>query len=364
MQKTLPRFRFHSALLAFIVLLSGCSLSGQKSDFAIESLEYRRASGQGSMAAVSKGLVSSAINFDVTINYDAVDVVKIDFYWTFGVDDPKNWNYPEGQGPDYQLAGTDTAITGQYVFDTSFTGVNWVTVKGVAVKADGTEIVDKIWFNIDNLGPTIDIDPRTDSCLKSVSGITVRVVDSGSDAGTDYDRTSITLSTLSNGKPTLLPLNAPFCDGKGTYTVSPVRPLVDGTYTVSVVAYDNIGNPSEATATFAIDGSLGAAPVLTIERPGWEGAEVSGVIQLSYNSSQPLTRLVVDMSNSGYEGTPLVWGSFPALEIESPSQNGSISIDTKFTGSNPCFFRLFAVSRDTGASATSNAVGCQIVNIR
>jgi len=77
----------------------------------------------------------------------------------------------------YSKSGTDQSLAGSYTFSTGFTGVNWVTVKGVAFKQDGEVITDKVWFNIDNMGPYIDVEPRNLSGVSSLERITVRIAE-------------------------------------------------------------------------------------------------------------------------------------------------------------------------------------------
>jgi len=285
--------------------------------------------------------------------------IQIDFYWTYGIDDEVNSNYSEGQGPMYSKSGTDQSLAGSYTFSTGFTGVNWVTVKGVAFKQDGEVITDKVWFNIDNMGPYIDVEPRNLSGVSSLERITVRIADGGSDAGVDYDRTSF---TLRDGDGTLVPLASPTHDGKGTYTASLVRTPSVGTYSVSVIGYDGIGNPAEFKSTFELSDTSAVAPVLTITQPAWNGTEVSGTIQITYSSTKSIKTLILDSSVFGPDAYPYVFGSFPSFTFESPAQSGTIAIDTTFTGQNPAFFRLFAVDQD-GLSTTSNVVHCRVNNL-
>ena len=291
----------------------------------------------------------------VTLNYDAQDIVQIDFYWTYGIDDPKLWNYMPGQEPAYEKAGTDTELTGTFVFNTAFTGVNWITLKGVAFKTNGEVIIDKIWFHVDNLGPDIDIEPRDGSYLKTLDKVIVRVADGGYDAGLDISRTSI---VLKNSQGNMLGLSTPVFDGIGSYETRPVRSCSVDTCEISVIAYDKIGNPNQKTSIVHVVSTTEVSPEISIIVPEWNGQQVKGTIEFSYTSNQPLQRLVVD--SSCFEN-PDIFGSFPSFEVINPSQNGTVSIDTTFTGSNPALFRLFGIS-EKGLSSTSNAIKCRIYN--
>ncbi len=338
-------------MLIVCLLLAACPISG--SSFSLLKYSYSRAD-QGSRDITS----GDTVNFDVVLEYEAAGIIQIDFYWTYGIDDGNDSNYSEGQGPSYIKSGTDREINGTYTFNTGFTGVNWVTIKGVAFRQDGEIIVDKVWFNIDNVGPSIDADPRNEARVKDLHAITVRVADGGSDAGVAYDRTSFTLKAPDGN---LVALAAPRHDGKGTYTASLVRAPSPGDYVLSAIAYDGIGNPTEHTSSFTLLATASTAPSLTIATPGWNGSEVSGTIQLSYASTKPIARLILDASVFGPDAYPYVFGSFPSTEYDNPSQSGTLSIDTTFTGQNSAYFRLFAIDGE-GLSATSDTVWCRIRN--
>jgi len=302
--------------------------------------------------------VGDTVNFDVILQYDAQDIIQIDFYWTYGIDDGVNSNYGEGQGPSYQKSGTDLDISGSYTFRTDFTGVNWVTVKGVAFKQNGDVIIDKVWFNIDNMGPNIDIEPRNLSGVKNLDNIVLRIADGGSDAGVAYNRVSLALKDSGGAH---VALSNPSSDGNGTITTAPVRTLSPGSYSITVIGYDNIGNPAEASSNFTLLSSSSALPELSITTPSWNGTTVAGTIEFAYTSSEPIERLFMDSSVFGPTYYPYVFGSFPTFEYLNPSQSGTITLDTTFTGQNPAYFRLFAIYA-SGLSATSNIVWCNVHN--
>lgn len=344
--------------IAILMTMQSCSLLGF-SWFRFSGSSYYRSS-TGKNISISKDANvdnGDVVNFDVALNYDASNIVQIDFYWTYGIDDPKLWNYMPGQNPSYVKAGTDIDLSGEFIFNTAFTGLNWITLKGVAFKSNGDVIVDKIWFNIDNIGPDIDIEPRDGSYVKSLDQIIIHLADGGSEAGLDYDRTSI---LLKNSSGSSLALSNPSYDETGTFKTKPVRYCTEGDYEISIIGYDNIGNPSTKTSIVHVVSSSYQSPIISIVVPDWNGKEVKGTISFSYTSNEPLQKLIVDSSCYG-ESSPCVFGSFPSFDIPNPMQSGVISIDTTFTGYNPAYFRLFGVSKN-GLSSTSNIVNCRIYN--
>lgn len=348
-------------VISITLLLFSCDLVNyvNKVNFKIINSYYRRSNYKSVLISKDTEINNGdVVNFDVITKYDAIDITKIDFYWTYGIDDPDLWNYAPSQSPEYQKVGTDIELTGEFIFNTSFTGVNWITLKGIAFKKDGSEVVDKIWFNIDNLGPDIDIEPRDLSVIKNLNEIKVRIADGGSEVGVDYNRTSIVLKNSSNE---LLSLKQP-TNSNGTFITEPIRSCSDGEYQVTVIAYDNIGNPNSKSTTFTKITSQKNPANIFLKIPIWNGEEVKGKIFLEYESDKPLSKVILDCSCYGGEYYPNVFGSFPSIDVNNPSQTGIIDIDTSFTGKNYAYFRLFSLDID-GLSSISNIVWCNINNI-
>lgn len=338
--------KFNCALpmILLVAFLSGCSLLDLFPGFRIRSVGYYKS---GSPRATS----GNVVNYDVEILYDASNVVKIDFYYTFGQDYQEYWAITPGSGPNYVHVGSEIEFDGIYTFDTSFTQLNWVTVKGVALKSDGQVIEDKLWFNIDNRGPEIFIDPRDCSVVDSLDSFTVSVWDGGYSLGTNYDATSIELRTSAN---TVIPLGNKYSDGNGNIMVSLPAGLPDGKYSIQVKAYDAIGNDSILATSFTVSSNRPTPPVIDFIMPSWNGTTISGTVTVQYSSTMPLKELWLDLSYSGTR-TPYIWGYPPSIQLP-PIQSGTISIDTRtITGRNTCFFRLFGIA-ENGSTAFSNSI--------
>lgn len=347
-------------LLLIPILFSGCSLIQLFGGFRIKNVSYYK---QGSPKTVGQNNVSKVIsgdvvNYDVEILYDVADVVKVDFYWTYGQDQNSYWAITPGSGPDYNFVGSETEFDGSYIFDTSFAGLNWITVKGVAEKKNGEIVEDKLWFNVDLIGPDIYVNPRNESVIKSLNSFEIAILDGGYSLGTNYKATRITLKDATQNT---IPLGNISYNENGIVTVSLLSNLKNGSYAVEVTAYDNLGNDSKKNSIFIVNSDMPSPPVITLTNPSWNGATIHDEVELSYSSNMPLKELYLDFSNFGQYST-YVWGEPPSITLN-PLQQGTITIDTNFTRRNYWFFRLFGKA-ENGATAVSDIiVGAQIDNI-
>lgn len=343
------------------LLFSGCSLLQLFGGFRIKNVSYYK---QGSPRTIGQNNVSKVIsgdvvNYDVEILYDVVDVIKVDFYWTYGQDQNSYWALTPGSGPDYRFVGSETEFDGSYIFDTSFAGLNWITVKGIAEKENGEIVEDKLWFNVDLIGPDIYVNPRNESVVKSLNSFDIAILDGGYSLGTNYKATDITLKDAAQN---VVPFSNISYNENGIVTVSLLSNLKNGSYTVDVTAFDNLGNEGKKSSTFVVNSTMPSPPVITLTNPSWNGGTIHDEVKLNYSSDTPLKELYLDLSFGGRRSTPYVWGDPPSITL-SPLQQGTIKIDTNFTGRNYCFFRLFGKA-ENGATAVSDIiVGAQIDNI-
>lgn len=330
-----------SLVLLLLLGMGGCfgGRPPQVSTFRIIDVKYRKISVPTGSATARIGPV---VNGRFIITYEPDDATSVVFHWAFGQQDPSQ---------PWHEAGSDPDLDGQYVFDTTFTGVNWVTIKGTATTPNGQVIVDQRVVNIDNRPPDVSVDPRDQSVLNtSPSAILVNVVDGGATEGTDEEGTEITVTV--NGAP----VTCSRTNLEDQIQLVPQGSWPDGLYAITVTPKDitgNVGNP--VSSQFTLNRAItGLPPIVSITGPA-SGTTVSGTVNITYSVSPDVTRLWVDCAFGQSE--PMAWWEFG----EDSSVDGIYPFDTTFTGRNWVSVRLFAQGAN-GLTAVSDYISLNVQN--
>ncbi|MGE5585800.1 MAG: hypothetical protein ACM309_09785 [Bacillota bacterium] len=311
----------------------------QVARFRITDVKFRKLAGAPSGTLSRDG---SVVNGRFLIAYERANATAVVFDWAFGQHDPDQ---------PWHAAGSDSDLDGQYTFDTTFTSVNWVTIRGTATTPGGQVVVDQRVVNIDNRPPDVSVSPRDRSVLNSPpTAIVINVVDGGATEGTDEAGTEVSVTV--DGSP----LTCSRTDLEDQIQLVPQGAWPNGLYEATVTPKDitgNVGNPvsSQFTLNQAI---VGSPPAISIVNPV-SGTIVSGTVGITYAASPDVARIWIDYAFGQSE--PLAW-----QEIEEDiTVDGSYLLDTTFTGRNWVSIRLFAESTN-GLTAVSDSIALNIQN--
>lgn len=193
-------------------------------------------------------------------------------------------------------------------------------------------------MDIDNLPPDVSTNPRNGSVLNTApAAIVVNVVDG---SGADEEGTQVEVMRDN------VPLDYTRTDAENQIRLVPSS-WPDGTYVVTVVPKDVIGNIGEPVmATFILNRQIqGSPPVVSIIGPA-DGSTVSGIVDLTYSASPDTAQLWLDVAFGREE--PLAWRE----KAEIAPINGTFAFDTTFTKQNWISVRLFAKGKN-GLTAVS-----------
>jgi len=334
------------AVLAIMVItalgVGGClgSRPTQVARFRITDVTFRKLAG---VPTAASSRTEPTITGRFIIRYVSDDVTAVAFDWAYGRQDP---NQP------WHAAGSDPDLDGQYTFDTTFTSLNWVTIRGTATTSANQVVVDERVVNIDNAPPDVSVTPRNHSVLNTQPAeILVNVVDGGATEGTDETGTEVNVSVDGSS------LSCSRTDYEDQIRLVPQGGWPDGLYEITIVPRDVTGNVGDPVVSeFIVDRSIqGKAPTVSITNPA-SGTTVSGTVELNYTASPDVDRVWVDYAFGQSE--PLAWQEFD----EDATVDGAYPLDTTLiTRQNWMSVRLF-VKSTSGLTAVSEPIVLDVRN--
>ncbi len=311
----------------------------QVARFRITDVKFRKLAGTPSGTLSRDG---SVVNGRFLIAYERANATAVVFDWAFGQHDPDQ---------PWHAAGSDSDLDGQYTFDTTFTSVNWVTIRGTATTSASQVVVDERVVNIDNAPPDVSLTPRNHAVLNTPPAeILVNVVDGGATEGTDEAGTQVSVTV--DG----LPLNCSRTDHEDQIRLVPQGGWPDGSYEVTVIPRDVTGNVGDPVVSeFIVDRSiLGDAPRVSITHPD-SGTAISGTVELKYEASSDVDGLWIDYAFGRSE--PLAWQELD----EDMTVDGVYLLDTTSMGQNWVSVRLFVKSA-SGLTGVSEPIVLDVRN--
>lgn len=318
-----------AVIVAFLASLPGCfGPSTHVSRFRITDVRFRWIA--GTPTGVSACAVREAVRGEFVITYVPADATAVTFSYALG----QHTASQSTRQVEWYDAGSDPDLDGRYVFNTMFTALTWVTIRGTATTPQGSVVVNHRIVNIDNVPPGVSVDPRDKSVLNQPpAAIVVNVVDSGGTEGADEEGTEVAVTI--DG----MPLDCMRTNGENQIRFVPSS-WPDGTYVVTVVPKDMTGNVGQTvTATFTLDRSIqGSPPLISITSPP-NGSPISGCVDLVYSKSDDVVAIWVDVAYGHAE--PLVWWQYGGDESD---VSGHFPFETLGLGANPISVRLFAKS--------------------
>lgn len=315
--------------VALVVSLAGCfGPSTHVSRFRITDVRFRWIT--SAPVGASARAVREAVQGQFTITYVPADATAVTFAYAFG----QHAASQSVRQVEWYDAGSDSDLDGQYIFNTMFTALNWVTIRGTASTPQGSVVVDHRIVEIDNVPPGASMNPRDRSMLNQPpAAIVVNIVDGGGTEGADEEGTEVTVTI--DG----MPLDCTRTNAENQIRLVPSL-WPNGAYVVTVVPKDMTGNVGQAvTTTFTLDRSIqGSPPLVSITNPP-DGSTITGCVDLTYTKSDDVVAIWVDVAYGHAE--PLVWWQYGGDESD---VGGHFPFETLGLGANPISVRLFAKS--------------------